>query len=102
MITVTRSAAIEMRKRGRHILFSCRSGGCNGFEYCLEAVDAKPCPSITDAQQIGDVTLYVCHVSTLHILGTTIKWKDDIMGSRFEFDNPNAQSMCGCGSTFSV
>lgn len=101
MIHVTRRAASEMRKRGRHILFSCKSGGCNGFEYQLEAVD-KPCPSTVDTQQIGDVTLHVCNVSMLYILGTRIRWKEDVMGARFEFDNPNAQSMCGCGSTFSV
>lgn len=38
----------------------------------------------------------------LHLLGTEIDWKEDTTGSRFVFDNPNANSMCGCGATFST
>ncbi len=36
------------------------------------------------------------------MLGTEIKWKDDLMGSGLEFSNPNASSTCGFGETFSV
>ena len=35
-------------------------------------------------------------------LDTTIDWKNDIMGEKFEFDNPNASSNCGCNTSFSV
>ena len=34
------------------------------------------------------------------ILGTKIDWKEDIMGESFHFDNPMAQSKCGCGTSF--
>lgn len=101
LVHLTQAAASELRKRGRHILFSCRSGGCNGFEYILEAVD-PPCPTTVDTQEFRELSVHVCNVSMLHILGTKICWKEDIMGSRFVFENPNAQSMCGCGATFST
>lgn len=101
LVRLTESAATQLRKRGRHILFSCRSGGCNGFEYQLEAVD-PPCPTTVDTQEFSDLSVHVCNVSMLHILGTEIRWTDDIMGARFEFENPNALSMCGCGATFST
>ena len=37
----------------------------------------------------------------IHILGVEIDWKKDIMGETFVFDNPMAQSKCGCGTSFS-
>jgi iron-sulfur cluster insertion protein len=32
----------------------------------------------------------------------TIDYKDDIMGSSFVINNPQAQTTCGCGSSFSI
>ncbi len=68
------------------------------MQYALEAVDHTP--SDVDTQTFDNVTLHTCNKSMLHLLGTKIDWKDDIMGSRFTFRTPNA-SNCGCGSTFS-
>ena len=102
-IRVTARAAIEMAKRSPRLLFSCKAGGCNGFEYVLE-----PCatPSNAEIQVIPvvplPITLFTCNISMLHLLGTEIDWKEDTMGSRFIFNNPNAESKCGCGATFST
>tara|TARA_B100001059_G_C17422588_1_gene373956 strand:- start:191 stop:496 length:306 start_codon:yes stop_codon:yes gene_type:complete len=99
-VHLTAAAATQIVKRGRHVLFHCRAGGCNGMEYVLE-----PCtPHVKEAEPVsfGPGTLYVCNKSIFHVLGTTIDWREDIMGARFVFDNPNAQSMCGCGATFST
>ena len=99
-IRVTQRAIAELAKRGSNVLFHCRSGGCNGFEYVLEPVSDA---GAADKQILSDdVTLWTCHQSTLHLLGTEIDWKEDTMGSRFVFANPNANSMCGCGATFST
>ena len=40
--------------------------------------------------------------SYLYLNGTTIDFKDEIMGRGFVFNNPNATSSCGCGSSFSA
>jgi iron-sulfur cluster assembly protein len=32
----------------------------------------------------------------------TVDFKDEIMGRGFVFQNPNASSTCGCGSSFSA
>lgn len=50
---------------------------------------------------------YTVHVicdpkSYLYLNGTTIDFKDEIMGRGFVFNNPNATSSCGCGSSFSA
>jgi iron-sulfur cluster assembly protein len=40
--------------------------------------------------------------SYLYLNGTVIDFKDEIMGRGFVFNNPNATSTCGCGSSFSA
>ena len=40
--------------------------------------------------------------SYLYLNGTVIDFKDEIMGRGFVFNNPNATSSCGCGSSFNV
>jgi iron-sulfur cluster insertion protein len=41
-------------------------------------------------------------MSAQYLAGATLDYKDDIMGSSFTITNPNAQTTCGCGSSFSV
>ena len=83
------------------ILFSIEGGGCNGFRYNLEPISDEP-KKIDEIIKLDDFKINVCGKSLLYLLGTTIDWKEDFMGSRFEFDNPNASAKCGCGTTFSV
>lgn len=94
-----RLSAIVQKHDGGGILFSCKSGGCNGFEYRLEPTTRPP---EAEAQSLSNgVTLFTCNHSMLYLLGTEIDWSDDIMGARFVFTNPGAASTCGCGATFS-
>ncbi len=99
-IRVSERAIRELARRGSEMLFSCKSGGCNGFEYVLEATSA---PKDAEKQVLNEsVTLWTCNRSMLYLLGTEIDWNEDIMGSRFVFSNPNANSRCGCGATVSA
>jgi iron-sulfur cluster assembly accessory protein len=100
-IRVSRLASCEMLKRSKELFLYCKSGGCNGLEYVLEPCDAKPVDSETQILDSG-VSLHTCNQSMFYLLGTGIDWQEDVMGSRFIFSNPNAKSMCGCGSTFST
>jgi len=100
-IRVSAAAAAEMFKRSKQLFFYCKSGGCNGLEYVLEPTLTKP--EATDTMHLTTgVRLHVCDQSMFYLLGTEIDWKEDTMGSRFVFANPNAKSKCGCGSTFST
>ena len=38
----------------------------------------------------------------MHVWGTTIDWRKDIMGETFHFENPEAVSKCGCGTSFTT
>jgi iron-sulfur cluster assembly accessory protein len=92
--------ALEQVRILNHILFSVEGGGCNGFRYNLEPISDEP-KKIDEIIKLDDFKINVCGKSLLYLLGTTIDWKEDFMGSRFEFDNPNAAAKCGCGTTFS-
>jgi iron-sulfur cluster assembly protein len=56
----------------------------------------------TGTSEEFSVTVVCDPKSYLYLNGTTIDYKDEIMGSGFVFNNPNATSSCGCGSSFSA
>ena len=40
-------------------------------------------------------------MSMQYLTGAVIDYREDAMGSNFVIDNPQAQTTCGCGSSFS-
>ena len=86
------------------VFFYLNSSGCNGFSYQFDIV--KKQPSDTDRQiEIIDkkeIPIYICKKSQMFLFGTIIDWKKDIMGYRYDFNNPLAKSHCGCKSSFST
>ena len=84
------------------LFFYVKGGGCNGFNYHFEPL--KEMPDKTNGDEIvpyNNINIVVCNKSMLYLIGTTIDWKSDIMGESFHFENPNAGSKCGCGTSFS-
>ena len=103
-----------------------KGGGCSGFSYILDLTEsqkdndevwqfdfrfnghAEGASSNGDAGSGKDEAenfslKVVCDPkSYLYLNETVIDFKDEIMGRGFVFNNPNASSSCGCGSSFSV
>ena len=77
-----------------------KGGGCSGFSYNLDLTEQE---RDTDEkfEQHG-VTVVCDPKSYLYLNGTTVDFKDEVMGRGFVFNNPNATSSCGCGSSFSA
>ena len=48
-----------------------------------------------------DFKVLIDSISMQYLNEATIDYKDDLNGSRFVIDNPNAETTCGCGSSFS-
>jgi len=92
---------ILQKSEHNSILIGVKGGGCNGMKYYIEPTSDTP-DKYDEKIKIDGVDIIVCGKSLIHMLGTEIKWKDDLMGSGLEFSNPNASSTCGCGETFSV
>lgn len=75
-------------------------GGCSGFSYGF-AFDDQVAEDDTLVMTEG-VTLVVDAMSLQYVLGARVDFEDGLQGSRFVIHNPNAQTTCGCGSSFSV
>jgi iron-sulfur cluster insertion protein len=76
-----------------------QGGGCSGMQYGFTFDEAQNEDDF-DFDYHG-VKLLVDSMSWGYLQGATIDYKDDIMGSSFSIENPNAQTTCGCGSSFS-
>jgi iron-sulfur cluster assembly accessory protein len=74
-------------------------GGCAGFTYTFEL--SNPAEGDAVAETRG-VRLVVDPVSLELVKGSAVDFVEDLGGSAFRVTNPNAQSGCGCGSSFSV
>lgn len=75
-------------------------GGCSGFSYGF-AFDDAIAEDDTLTMTEG-VALVVDAMSLQYVLGARVDFEDGLDGSRFVIHNPNAQTTCGCGSSFSV
>ena len=77
-----------------------KGGGCSGFSYTLDLTENK-----SDRDEVWEahgIEVICDPKSYLYLDGTTIDFKDEMMGRGFVFTNPNATSTCGCGSSFST
>ena len=77
-----------------------QGGGCSGFEYGFTFDDVVNDDDATIER--GGVQLLIDPMSFQYLVGSEIDYKDDIEGAQFVIRNPNANTTCGCGSSFSV
>ena len=75
-------------------------GGCSGFSYGF-AFDDQVAEDDIEVVTEG-VSLLVDMMSQQYLLGARVDYEEGLEGSRFVIQNPNAQTTCGCGSSFSV
>ena len=75
-------------------------GGCSGFQYGF-SFDETQNSDDTVVQRNG-ATLLIDALSYHYLVGATIDFVEGLQGSRFIIDNPNADTTCGCGSSFSA
>ena len=86
------------------ISLSVKGGGCAGFKYEWGFIKNKDDIGKDDELQEweGPTRFVVDETSMLYVAGTKIAWKEELFGSQFTIENPNAQSGCGCGESFGV
>jgi len=75
-------------------------GGCSGFQYGF-TFDENEEEGDTCVEKHG-VRLLIDPMSFQYLAGAEIDYKEDLEGAQFVIRNPNAQTTCGCGSSFSV
>jgi len=74
-------------------------GGCSGFTYKFELAFLF---NDTATTETDGVKLVVDPMSLELVKGSAVDFVEDLGGAAFKVTNPNAQSGCGCGSSFSV
>ena len=76
-----------------------RGGGCSGMSYILGFDKMRE----QDLEfRIDDIALFIDKRHGLYLFGTTIDYQDGLNARGFTFENPNAASTCGCGSSFTA
>lgn len=107
MIDITESAKdkiVGLLSEENNPLLNLRTfvqgGGCSGFSYGF-TFDEEVNEDDFEVNLDGFKVL-IDAMSMQYLQGATIDYKEEIMGSQFVIKNPNAQSTCGCGSSFSV
>jgi iron-sulfur cluster assembly accessory protein len=105
-ISLTKSAAervawiAERQQKPAILRLAVDGGGCAGFTYKFELADrTDPEDAVTETD---GVKLVVDPVSLDLVNGSAVDFVEDLGGASFRVTNPNAQSGCGCGSSFSV
>lgn len=105
-VSLTASAAkrvaliAERQHKPAVLRLAVDGGGCAGFTYKFELADG---PDEADAVAETDgVRLIVDPFSLELVKGSAVDFVEDLGGAAFRVTNPNAQSGCGCGSSFSV
>jgi len=78
-----------------------QGGGCSGFSYGF-TFDNEQNEDDWEFPLDGEFKVLVDSMSMQYLQGAVIDYKEDVMGSNFSIKNPNAQTTCGCGSSFSV
>jgi iron-sulfur cluster insertion protein len=107
MITITESAKTkildllaEENNPDLALRTFVQGGGCSGMSYGFTFDE------ITNEDDfevpLEKFRVLVDSMSMQYLQGSSIDYKEDLQGSQFVISNPNAQTTCGCGSSFSV
>ena len=105
-ITLTESAArriseiVADEKENKLLRVSVEGGGCSGFQYKFDLVPSSE-PDDLVVERSGAKVL-IDPVSIMYMAGSEIDFVDDLIGSSFKINNPNAAAGCGCGTSFSI
>ncbi|WOH35922.1 iron-sulfur cluster insertion protein ErpA [Thalassotalea fonticola] len=75
-------------------------GGCSGFQYGFTFDEKVNDGDMTIVKE--GVTMVIDPMSLQYLVGGTVDYIEGLEGSRFLVDNPNAETTCGCGSSFSI
>ena len=107
MITITENATIKLKdilaeenNPNLKLRIFVQGGGCSGMSYGF-TLDEMANEDDFTLDESG-VQVLVDAMSMQYLTGAEIDYKDDLYGSNFSIKNPNAQTTCGCGSSFSI
>jgi len=107
MINVTETASVKIKellvsegKENHGIRLSVAGGGCHGYQYGMQFEEAPT--EMDQVIEMEGVKFFLDPMSIPMLTGAQVDYVETVQGSGFAINNPNAQSTCGCGSSFSA
>ena len=106
-ITLTASAVNEINRlmneesfdSEKYLRIGVKGGGCSGMSYIL-GFENK-----TDKDELFNINGVSCLINPSHLIylsNMEVNWEGGLNSRGFTFNNPNASTTCGCGSSFGV
>lgn len=105
VIQLTESATAQIKEMMKDepenvmLRFGVQGGGCSGLSYSL-GFEYEVNEELDRVEEFDGVKVVISNQDIPIIEGTTIDYKQNMMGGGFAIDNPNAIYSCGCGSSF--
>jgi iron-sulfur cluster assembly accessory protein len=105
-VTVTDRAARKIGEilgrepAGTMLRVSVEGGGCSGFQYKFDTARDRADDDVV-IEKAG-ATVLIDPVSLNYMAGSEIDFVDDLIGSAFKINNPQATASCGCGTSFAL
>ena len=106
LITVTERAAQKFGEIlcqepvGTMLRVSVAGGGCSGFQYKFDTERSRADDDVVIER--SGATVLIDPVSLNYMAGAEIDFVDDLIGSAFKINNPQATASCGCGTSFAL
>lgn len=106
-VKLTASAITEVKRlmaepgfdQGQYLRIGVKGGGCSGLSYVLGFDQKEEDDEIYD---IEGVPVIMKNAHGIYLLGIQVDYENGLNARGFVFNNPNASSTCGCGSSFAV
>ena len=106
-VTFTKGAVVEIKRlmneegfsNQQYLRIGVKGGGCSGMTYVL-GFENK-----TQKDEIIEIRGIPCILNPSHLIylsDMVVNWEGGLNSRGFTFDNPNASTSCGCGSSFGV
>ena len=103
--TITKAAAeriaiLQTSENAPYFRVSVDGGGCSGFQYKFDFDNQTSDDDLTI--ETHGITVLVDDMSMGFLAGAELDYVQELLGSYFKVENPNATASCGCGTSFSV
>ena len=95
-----KSAMDSNNELGSKFRIYVTGGGCSGFQYGFK-FDSEVAFD-DDVIEFENFSILLDSMSYPYLFGSTLDFIEDLSGSKFVLENPNAQTTCGCGESFTV
>ena len=92
-----RLTELSKKNDNKYVRLDIKGGGCAGFNYHWSFAEEEQRNDV-----IVDNILLVSRDYELYLLGMELDYNYDDFESAFVFNNPQAKSSCGCGTSFSL